>query len=321
MIDTTFTTVRNGDIEIRVALAGAGPLILCIHGWPELWISWRHQMEHFAPLGYTVAAMDVRGYGGSSKPTDIAAYRLTELCADAAAVIDALGGGTAIVFGHDWGAPIAWNTARLYPHKVRAVAGLSVPYAPVRPGSSLDRWKELYKDRFFYQLYFQAPGVAEAELGADTAKSLRMIYYAISGDGVGLFLKGKPADAKMLDGLIDPDPFPGWMSAEELKVYAEALDAGGWHGPLNRYRAQGFDAAELGSLPNPELTQPATFIGGEYDGVRNFVPGIDMFTLAPAYCTDFRGTTVVPGAGHWVQQEAPAATNVALEAFVRSLQP
>ena len=139
MIDASFCTVRNGDIDLHVATVGSGPLILCIHGWPELWISWRHQMQHFSQLGFTVASMDVRGYGGSSKPKEISAYTLTQLCSDAAAVIDALGDGRAIVFGHDWGAPIAWNTARLHPEKVRAVAGLSVPYTPIGPGSSLER--------------------------------------------------------------------------------------------------------------------------------------------------------------------------------------
>lgn len=319
MINRAFHTVRNGEVELRVAVVGSGPLILCVHGWPELWVSWRHQMEHFAGLGYTVAAMDVRGYGGSSKPADIAAYRLTELCADTAAVIDALGDGSAILFGHDWGAPIVWNTARLYPDKVQAVAGMSVPYLPVGPASSLDLWKEVYKDRFFYQNYFQEPGVAEAELSADNAKSLRMIYFSISGDGAELFLKEKPVNAKLLDGLVDPDPFPSWLTAEELQMYAEAIEAGGWHGPLNRYRAQGFDAAELGSLPNPELTQPAIFIGGELDAVRNFVNGVDIFEMASLSCKDFRGSTIVPGVGHWVQQEAPEATNAALEAFVKSL--
>ena len=319
MTNVSFTTVRNGDIDLRLATLGSGPLILCIHGWPELWISWRHQMEHFARLGFTVAAMDVRGYGGSSKPTDIAAYRLSELCGDAAAVIDALGEGQAIVFGHDWGAPIAWNTARLHAAKVRAVAGLSVPYLPIGPTSSTELWTQLYADRFFYQTYFQKPGVAEAEFGANTAKSLRMIFFGISGDGAGLFLQDKPADARFLDGLIDPDPFPSWMSAEELATYTEAIEAGGWHGPLNRYRAQELDAAELGERPDPILTQPATFIAGELDAVRNFVPGLDLFSFAPESCADFRGSTIVPGAGHWVQQEAPAAVNAALQAFVESV--
>lgn len=319
MIDASFTTVHNGNIDLRVATVGSGPLILCIHGWPELWISWRHQMQHFAQLGFTVAAMDVRGYGGSSNPTEISAYRLTELCADAAAVIDAVGGGHAIVFGHDWGAPVAWNTARLYPEKVRAVAGLSVPYTPVGPASSLELWQQIYADRFFYQIYFQEPGVAEAEFGADTARSLRMTYFSISGEGAGLFLQHKPTDAKFFDGLVDPDPFPTWMSAEVLQTYTQAIEAGGWHGPLNRYRAQALDSADLGSRPDPMLTQPATFIAGELDAVRHFVPGMDLFSFAPAVCADFRGSTIVPGVGHWVQQEAPAEVNAALQAFVESV--
>jgi pimeloyl-ACP methyl ester carboxylesterase len=151
-------TISNGDTEISVVTEGAGPLIVCVHGWPERWFSWRKQMTHFASLGFRVAAIDVRGYGGSSKPTDIASYRLTELCADVAAVVARLSDEPAILFGHDWGAPIVYNTARLHPEYVRAVAGLSVPYLPVGPTSSIDLWKQVYAERFFYQTYFQEPG-------------------------------------------------------------------------------------------------------------------------------------------------------------------
>ncbi len=327
MIEPTLVTVGNGDIDLRVAVAGAStddgsgdaPLILCIHGWPELWYSWRHQMSHFAERGFRVAAMDVRGYGGSSKPADIAAYALTELCADAAAVIDHLGGGSAIVFGHDWGAPIAWNTARLHPDRVRAVAGLSVPYVPVSETNSADLWAALYPDRFFYQSYFQAPGVAEDELGADNARSLRMIYFAASGDADHSLFIDKPADATLLQGLVDPQPFPAWLDDDDLAVFVEAFEQGGWTGPLNRYRAQGLDAEQIGPLPDPMLTQPAAFIGGEHDGVRNFVPGVDLYDMAGTACADFRGTTIVPGAGHWVQQENPDAVNAALDSFLESL--
>jgi pimeloyl-ACP methyl ester carboxylesterase len=316
-----FVNVSNGEIGLRVAVAGSGPLILCVHGWPELWYSWRHQMDHFSRQGFTVAAMDVRGYGGSSKPTEISAYSLTELAGDAAAVIDTLGGGEAIVFGHDWGAPIAWNTARLHASKVRAVAGLSVPYIPAAPESSIELWKALYEGKFFYQLYFQEPGVVEAEVGVDVAASLRKIYYGASGDGANALLEPKAADATLLEGLVDPDPFPAWMSADDLQVYVDAFEAGGWHGPFNRYRAQGFDAEQIGQLedPGPILTQPAAFVGGEFDGVRNFIPGVDLFADAGANCADFRGGTVVPGVGHWVQQEAPEATNAALSEFVSGL--
>lgn len=325
MADPTFVTVANGDVQLNVAVQGTGPLILCIHGWPELWYSWRHQMNHLAPQGYTVAAMDVRGYGGSSKPHPVSDYTLTELCSDAAAVIDALGDGSAIVLGHDWGAPIAWNTARLHADKVSAVAGLSVPYMPVGPQSSLELWKAMYADadKFFYQLYFLDEGVAEAEFEADNARALRMIYYSACGesanDPAAGLIADKPAGATMLDGLVDPDPFPAWSTPADLQVYADAFEAGGWRGPLNRYRAQTLDSEQLGSLPNPELTQPAAFIGGEFDPVRRFVPGVDVFEMAGAACLDFRGNTLIAGAGHWVQQEAPAETNAALDAFLATL--
>ncbi|KAG1647509.1 Epoxide hydrolase A [Nymphon striatum] len=248
--------LHNGEIELRVAVQGSGPLIVCVHGWPELWYSWRHQMQYFADRGYRVAAMDVRGYGGSSKPHDVSAYTITELAGDVAAVITSLSpDGTAIVFGHDWGAPIAWNTARLHPAKVSAVAGLSVPYFPV--------------GKFFYQVYFQNEGVAEAEFEADSLRAIRMIYFAGSGDATGaMFLQDKP---------------------------------------------------QLGSLPNPNLTQPAAFIGGEHDMVRHFMDGVDTYEMASLACDDFRGTTIIEGAGHWVQQEAPQATNEALEAFLAGL--
>jgi pimeloyl-ACP methyl ester carboxylesterase len=277
-------------------------------------------MTHFAERGYTVAAMDVRGYGGSSKPTAIERYSLMELAGDAAAVIDAMG-GSAIVVGHDWGAPIAWQTARLHADKVSAVAGLSVPYLPVGPVSTMELWDIVYAGKFFYMKYFQAPGVAEAEFEADHARALRMIWYSASADGRGAMIQDKPEDATMLDGLIDPDPFPSWSTPEDLAVYVEAFAAGGWTGPLNRYRAQGHDAEQLGSqdVPGPTIQQPATFIGGEFDPVRRFAAGVDLFADTGANCADFRGATIVSDAGHWVQQEAPEATNAALDAFVDGL--
>ena len=320
MIEPTFVTVRNGDIDIRVATLGDGQLIVCVHGWPELWYSWRHQMTHFAQRGFRVAALDVRGYGGSSKPSDIAKYTMAELTGDVAAVIDDLGNGSAIVFGHDWGAPIAYNTARLHPDKVSAVAGLSVPYAPIGENNPLDMWRDAYAHTFFYQTYIcDEPGVAEAEVSLDSARALRMIYYAASGDADRSLFQTKGPDEGLLDGLVDPDPFPGWMTSEDLAVYAEAFDTGGWQGPFNRYRAQPIDAVEIGPMPDPNLHQPATFIGGELDGVRNFVPGLDLYDHAGNALDDLRGTTVVPGVGHWVQQEAPDATNAALDTFIDSL--
>jgi pimeloyl-ACP methyl ester carboxylesterase len=313
-----FVTVKNGLIDLKLAVEGRGPLILCVHGFPELWYSWRHQIAYFSKLGYQVAALDVRGYGGSSKPREIAAYSLRNLASDVAATIDQLGDGTAILFGHDWGAPIVWNTALLYPDKVTAVAGLSVPYIPRREVPFIEMAKAMYKDRFFYQLYFQNEGMAEAELEADIPAALRKTYFSISGAApLNKWLEHKPADAKLLDGMIDPQPFPDWMSEQDLQVYVEAFRAGGLRGPLNRYRAYKNDFEEMAEFAGKPVTQPSYFIGGERDAVRAFVPGIDLYGNPGIACTDFRGSVILPGIGHWVQQEAPAATNAALEGFLK----
>lgn len=315
-----FETVENGPTRLNVAVAGQGPLILCVHGFPELWYSWRHQIDYFAGRGYKVAALDVRGYGGSSKPPEVAAYTLRNLALDLATVVDRFGGGRAILFGHDWGAPIAWMTALLHPDKVSAVALMSIPYIPQGDTPFLDMMRFLYKDRFFYQLYFQAEGVAEAELEADVRTTLRKINFSWSGDApLNLWLAHRPADAALLDGLIDPDPFPDWMTDQDLGVFVDAYQAGGFRGPLNRYRAQDIDFRELKELVGQPLVQPTTFVAGERDPMRGLIPGLDLYQDPGQACADFRGSVVVPGAGHLVQQEAPDAANVALEAFVKSL--
>jgi epoxide hydrolase A/B len=315
-----FIRVQNGPIDLNVAVAGGGPLILCVHGFPELWYSWRHQIAYFSQQGYTVAALDVRGYGRSSKPHAIASYSIRNLASDVAAAIDQLGNGTAILFGHDWGAPIVWNTALIYPSKVKAVAGLSVPYIPRGPVPFIEMAKAMYKDRFFYQLYFQKEDAAEAEIEADIFASLRKIYFAISGAApLNKWIEDKPADAKLLDGMIDPQPFPDWMSKKDLQVYFEAFRAGGFRGPLNRYRAQNIDFEEMAPFAGKPVTQPSYFVAGERDAVRSFVPGIDLYANPGSACTDFRGSVILPGIGHWVQQEAPAETNAALQGFLKVL--
>ena len=225
-----------------------------------------------------------------------------------------------MLFGHDWGAPIVWHTALLHPDRVRAVAGLSVPYAPGTELSFLDLAEQIYQGRFFYQKYFQEEGVAERELEADPEQSLRKIYFSLSGDApLDDWLKEKSETKLLLDDLDSPDPFPDWLSDSDLRIYAEAFERGGFRGPLNRYRAQRIDLEELKSLRGLQIKQPACFIGGERDSVRHFVPGMDLFSAAGNGCDDYRGTTIISGAGHWVQQERPAETNEALERFLSEL--
>jgi pimeloyl-ACP methyl ester carboxylesterase len=313
--------VDNGDITLRVEVTGDGPTILCVHGWPELPHSWRHQVTHFSERGYKVAAMDVRGYGGSSAPPEIERYTLRELAGDAAAVAAALDDRPVVLVGHDWGAPIAWHTAFRYPDRVRAVAGLSVPHTPPMPLSLIDLVDQIYADRFFYMLSFQEPGLVESQFAADMRGSLKRVYFGNSGDAPdNSMLDDAPRDAELLSVLPDPPDGPlSFMTDDDLDVYASTFERVGMVGAFNRYRALSLDVEADADVMGATVDQPSCFIAGERDVVRAMVPGVDAFADPGSGCTDFRGSTIIPGAGHWVQQEAPDAVNAALDAFLASL--
>jgi pimeloyl-ACP methyl ester carboxylesterase len=313
--------VEHGDVTLRVEVTGTGPTILCIHGWPELAHSWRHQVAYFADRGYRVAALDVRGYGGSSVPSAIDRYTLRELAGDVATVAAALDDEPVVLFGHDWGAPIAWHAAIRYPETVRAVAGLSVPHTPPLPISLIDLFDQLYADRFFYMLHFQEPGVAEAEFEADLRAALKQVFFALSGAApVDSLLATGPRGAPFLAQLPQPPegPLP-FLDDDDLDVYVEAFSRTGMTGAFNRYRAVPLDVTTSADIVGATVGQPSCFIGGERDPVRSMIPGVDGYADPGAGCTDFRGSTIVPEAGHWVQQEAPAAVNAVLEDFLASL--
>ena len=294
--------------------------MLFCHGWPESWYSWRHQIPALVAAGYRVAAPDVRGYGGSDKPPEIEAYGIKQLAGDIAGLVPALGEESAILIGPDWGAPIVWNTALFHPRRVRAVAGLSVPHTGRGPVPRVELFKRMYKDRFFYQLYFQTPGVAEAELEADVRTALRKVYYWASGDFVRAGHKvEKASDAKLLDGLPDPQPFPAWMSEAELDYYTAQFQQGGFRGPLNRYRTSDIDFAQQDEIKDRKIEQPAAFIAGTLEPVLRFLPGVDMVDLMRKHMTDLRLVELIEGAGHWVQQERPQEVNAALLKFLKGL--
>jgi pimeloyl-ACP methyl ester carboxylesterase len=308
-----FSLVTTNGIRLRVAQAGIGPLVVLVHGWPESWYSWRHQITALAAAGYRAAAVDVRGYGGSDKPEPIEAYSIKDICADIAGVIDGLGEKRAILIGHDWGAPIVWNTALFFPDKVRAVAGLSVPHTGRGQMPRIELFRNLYKGQFFYQLYFQKPGVAEAELEADIRASLRKIYYSASGDNRKLGPRPqKPADDNLLNGLPDPDPFPDWLTSADLDYYVGQFEQSGFRGPLNRYRTAEIDFAQQAELVGRKIEQPAAFIAGSLDPVLAFIPGVDLVEMMRQHVTDLRLVRIIDGAGHWIQQERPAEVNAAL---------
>ena len=319
-MEPSLRTVDTGSVRLRVALAGEGPLVVLIHGFPEGWYSWRHQIPALAQAGYRVAAPDVRGYGGSDKPHAIEAYAIKELAADIAGLIAALGADRAVVVGHDWGAPIAYGTALFHPERVRAVAGLSAPHLGRGPAPGVELLRKIHKDCFHYVLYLQEPGVAEAELEADVRRSLRMIYYANSGEG----LKAKarienPTGPGWLDRYVDPDQLPSWLTEADLDHYAAQFRDSGFRAPLNRYRNSERDFEQLAAIDGKLITQPAAFLAGTLDGVLRMFPGVDMVDVMRKQCVDLRFARLIEGAGHWLQQERPAEVNAALLEFFGGL--
>jgi len=318
-----FRTVDAGGADIRVAVEGQGPLVLMVHGFPESWYSWRHQLPAVAGAGFTAAAMDVRGYGGSEKPREVAAYDMENLTADVAGVADALAPGEpAILVGHDWGAPIVWNSAFSRPERFRAVAGLSVPFSgvPTRPFTEI--FNELYtkKNRFFYQAWFQKIGPPEAEAEKDVRDFLRKFYFGIAGEAPDGSWPQKPADATLLDGMVDPGQFPAWLSAEDLDYYVGEFEQSGFFGPISRYRNHERDFEWLQQFKGRTLDQPSLLIGGDRDPAFNGFGRIaDPGAMMRQHATDLRGVHVLPGCGHWTQQERPVEVNALLVDWLKGL--
>tara|TARA_A100001011_G_scaffold373159_1_gene432283 strand:+ start:142 stop:1143 length:1002 start_codon:yes stop_codon:yes gene_type:complete len=317
-----FVYVKTNKVTLRCRDAGPrdGPLAILVHGWPESWYSWRHQIRTLADVGYRVIIPDVRGYGGSDKPDRIEDYSMTNLVNDIVEIMDSFGTEKSVLIGHDWGAPIVWNTAALYPSRVLGVAGLSVPYHPRGKISSIQLWKSIYKDRFFYQLYFQQPGKAEEELDKDVGQSLRKIYYSGSGDAPkNIFSTTKANKSDMLSGLPDPNPFPAWLTAEDINYYISEYKERGFSSTLNRYRAQELDWRELTQLAGATISVPSCFIAGERDSVLRFVPNVDLVAKMKPWMHDLRICELIPNIGHWIQQESPDSVNKLLKEFVTSL--
>ena len=319
-MEPSLQIIDVGSVRLRVALAGEGPLVVLVHGFPEGWYSWRHQIPALAAAGFRVAAPDVRGYGGSDKPHAIEAYAIKELAADIAGLIAALGADRAVVVGHDWGAPIAYGTALFHPERVRGVAGLSAPHTGRGSAPSIELYRKTYKDRFFYQLYFQEPGVAEAELEADVRRSLRIIYYAISGEGqkAGARIEN-PTGPGWLDRYVDPDRLPPWLTDADLDHCARQFRESGFRGPLNRYRNSERDFEQLAPFAGKPIAPPAAFLAGSLEPILRFVPGVDLVDLMRRQCADLRLVRLFEDAGHWLQQERPAEVNAALLEFLGGL--
>lgn len=311
---------------------GGTPVVLC-HGFPESAYSWRHQLPALAAAGHHVLAPDQRGYARSSRPANVTDYGIEALCGDLLALLDDVDAEQGVFVGHDWGALIVWELAKLYPERVKAVVGVSVPFV-MWPGRPTDLMKMLYGDRFFYILYFQQVGPAEQELEADPRRTMAKTLWGASGLGFSSVTRpASTAELPPMQGtgfltmmpeppaLTPSTPFPGpeepWLTPADLDVYTDQFTASGFFGPVSYYRNLDANFDLVKDLPASRLSMPTYFIGGEKDPVLTMDPtGVErMGSVLPNH----RGHTMIPGAGHWTQQEAPRQFNDALLGFLRTL--
>ena len=324
MSDITHRMIEANGIRLHLAECGEGPLVLLCHGWPESWYSWRHQLRALAAAGFHAVAPDMRGYGRSDAPAAIEQYTLLHLVGDMVGVLDALGAAQAVIAGHDWGAPVAWHAALLRPDRFRAVIGLSVPWRPraaARPTTLMPRSDAAQ----FYQLYFQTPGVAEAEFEADPHRTLRALLYSVSGDaprgggGGGGEVGMVPLGGGMLARMIDPPALPSWLGDADVDFYAGEFARAGFRGGLNWYRNIDRNWELLAPFDGLRITVPALYVAGDRDLVVAF-KGMDRVLAAlPQIIPGLRRSVMLPGCGHWTQQERADEVNAAMLAFLHSL--
>ncbi|NJM69698.1 MAG: alpha/beta hydrolase [Scytonema sp. RU_4_4] len=317
MKERNFRTIKTNGVSLKTVVEGTGPLVILLHGWPQCWYLWRHQIDPLVEAGFQVAVPDQRGYGGSDAPEEINAYDIIHLTGDVVGIADALEYETFTVIGHDWGAPVAWNTALLYEERVNAVVGMSVPYFRYPIGALTNQ--ENFGDNFWYMVYFQEPGIAEAEFEADIRRSLRMIYASVSGSAPeGIFFNPKPSTSGFLDGLIDPEQQPLGVTQEDLDYYVEQYKRSGFRGGLNWYRNIDRNMEMTPDLKDKKISQPALFIAGEKDLVLKF-PGVSLDGMTE-WVPNLKGQVIIKNAGHWVSVEYPEAVNEALLGFLKDFR-
>jgi pimeloyl-ACP methyl ester carboxylesterase len=314
----THRRIQTNGIGMHIAEAGTGPLVVLVHGFPELWYSWRHQLSALAAAGYHAVAPDMRGYGETDAPEPVESYSLRNQVADIVGLLDALGADRAVLVGHDVGAGVTWACAELFPQRVAAHVTLGVPYGPRSPAPPVQASRAFTRDGFSFLDYFQTP-FAEAELGADPRRSIRLFFYALSGDAppdlVPYLFTGKPANAGALDGMPEPARLPAWLTEADLDVYGQAYVRSGFRGALGGYRNMDRDWAELPEVGATGVSQPVLFIGGRRDSVTRFVG--EFIEPMEAAVPNLRKVVLLPGCGHWTQQERADDVNAELIDFLR----
>lgn len=312
-----FEELRVNGIRLRTLVAGEGPLVILVHGWPQCWYLWRHLIDPLVEAGYRVAAPDMRGFGASDAPPLIEDYAVRTLAADVAGIAEALGEERFIAIGHDWGCIVSWYTALLYPRKCRAVMGLSVPFWRLGPDSVNPPGKD---EAFWYMRYFQVSGVAERELERDVRASLERVYFsACARAGQTAFLEqlAHPRSSGLLDALPSPGDMSSFMTTEDMDYYVAQYQHSGFRGSLNWYRNIPTMSSSTPELEGKKISQPAAFVAGAVDPVLLFDPQWREH-FVPCF-DDLRFVELIEDAGHWLQLEQPGPTNTQVLRFLHGL--
>jgi pimeloyl-ACP methyl ester carboxylesterase len=321
----THRMIATNGIQMHIAEQGTGPLVVLLHGFPETWRSWRQQMAALAGAGYHAVAPDMRGYGQTDAPAAVDAYTILHLVGDVVGLLDALETEQAVVVGHDWGALVAWQMALLRPDRVRALSTLSVPYSPRGPAhgprSAMPPtaiFRQMVGDHFFYQLYFQEPGLAEAELERDIPQTIRMMLVGLSGDAT-------PAErwhpihpspqATLFTDATPPMALPAWLTEADIAQTAGEFARTGFRGGLNWYRNMDRNWELAAAYTRVRIQPPTLFLWGDRDPIYE-VAAVRAQVARLGEAVLHLQSMRFDGCGHWVQQERAAETNTALLAFL-----
>jgi pimeloyl-ACP methyl ester carboxylesterase len=312
-----FRTIPVNGIAMNVAEYGDGPLVLMCHGWPEIWYSWRHQLVALAAAGFRAVAPDMRGFGRTTAPPDVADYTILHNVGDVVGLVAALGYERALIVGHDWGAPVAWHAALMRPDLFPAVVAMSVPHRRRGAAPPLEVLRKAGKADYYY-LYFQTQE-AEDEFARDPRFTLRRILTIGSGD--------TPREHKM-SMYVDPTkgflgvsrddvPIPSWLTEADIDVFADEYTRSGFRGGLNWYRNIDRNWALTAPWHGAKIMQPALFIAGTHDAVITGSIGQRALDEMGEVVPNLERKLLLDGAGHWIQQERPDEVNAALIAFAR----
>jgi pimeloyl-ACP methyl ester carboxylesterase len=319
VLTTTERLVGTNGVQLRVVEAGdrAAPVVVLAHGFPELAYSWRHQIPALAEAGYHVLAPDQRGYGGSSKPEAVDAYTVVELSADIVGLLDDVGAERAVLIGHDFGGVVAWNAPLLHPDRFAAIAGLSVPPVPRPRVPTTQAFRKIFGDNFFYILYFQEPGPADAELSRDPATTMRRLMGSLTTtDEAAALRMTQPGPEGFIDRIPEPGGLPDWISQEEFDHYVNEFTLSGFTAPLNWYRCFDRNWELTATTPAATIAVPSLFIGGTADPTLAYTP---RHRVRDVVSDEYR-EVMIDGAGHWIQQERPGEVNDVLLEFLSRLE-